>query len=137
MASYIQNSLIDDEKIIYSGRISIWAYLVAFILGVLFIPLFGIGLLLILIFYLHYRSIEVAFTDRRLIAKYGFISRHTIELNIEKIESIQVQQGILGRVFNYGSLIVSGAGNPQAPVPAVSDPMAFRRALLEYQDKLK
>jgi uncharacterized membrane protein YdbT with pleckstrin-like domain len=49
-----------------------------------------------------------------VIAKFGFISRSTVELNIHKIESIQVDQGIFGRLFNFSSIIVAGAGNPQA-----------------------
>ena len=77
----------------------------------------------------------MAFTNKRVIAKFGFISRKTIELNISKVESIQVNQGILGRIFNYGTLIVSGAGNPQAPIPGISDPMAFRRSFMESQDQ--
>ncbi|MDP3088977.1 MAG: PH domain-containing protein [Methylotenera sp.] len=58
-----------------------------------------------------------------------------LKLNIAKVESIQVNQGILGRIFNYGTLIVSGAGNPQAPIPGISNPMGFRRAFMESQDK--
>lgn len=75
-------------------------------------------------------------TNKRVIAKFGFISRQTIELNIGKVESIQVSQGILGRVFNFGSLVFAGAGNPQAPIPGISDPMTFRRVFMETQDEL-
>jgi len=73
-------------------------------------------------------------SNKRVIAKFGFISRKTVELNISKVESIQVNQGFLGRIFNFGTLVISGAGNPQAPIPGISDPMAFRRAFMESQD---
>ena len=52
-----------------------------------------------------------------------------------KVESVQVNQGMLGRIFNYGTLVISGAGAPQAPIPGISDPMAFRRAFMEFQDQ--
>jgi len=69
-----------------------------------------------------------------VIAKVGLISRKTIELNLQKIESIQVDQSILGRLFNFGSIVVAGAGNPQAPVRGISSPMNFRRAFIEAQE---
>ena len=46
-----------------------------------------------------------------------------------------MQQGVLGRIFDYGSLVISGAGTPQAPVTGISNPMGFRRAFMEAQDK--
>ena len=103
-------------------------------LGVLLIPLYGIGLILLIMAFVRYKTTELAFTNKRVIAKFGFISRQTVELYIPKVESIQVHQGILGRIFNYGSLIISGAGNPQAPIPGISDPMAFRRGFMEIQE---
>lgn len=135
--NYIESSLIGDEKVIYTGKPSIWAFSLAVLLSTLFVFVYGLGILLLLFIYFHYKSIELAFTDRRVIAKYGLISRSTVELNISKIESIQVTQSIIGRIFNYGDIVISGAGNPQAPIIAVSEPMKFRKALLEYQDEIK
>ena len=57
---------------------------------------------------------------------FGFISRRTIELSVGKVESVQVNQGMLGRIFNDGTLVVSGAGAPLAPIPGIPDTMAFR-----------
>ena len=70
-----------------------------------------------------------------MVAKTGFIKRSTIELNLSKVESIQVHQGLFGRILNYGSLVVSGAGNPQAPIPNIADPMSFRRLATEAQEQ--
>ena len=75
-------------------------------------------------------------TNKRVIAKVGFIWRKTVEMNIPKIESLQVKQGILGRLFNYGSVIVSGAGNPQAPIPGISNPVLFKNRYFEVQESL-
>lgn len=134
MASYIQNSLTSNEQIIAQARVSPWALLPTIVLGIPLLFLYGLGLLLWLAAYLRYRSTELAFTNKRVIAKFGFIRRATIELNLSRIESVQVVQGLLGRMFNFGTLVISGAGNPQAPIPGISDPMAFRRRFMEYQD---
>lgn len=135
MAGYIENALIKDEKIIYTGNITLCSLSPLIILGFLLLAVYGIGLLFWIVAFIRYKTTELAFSNKRVIAKFGFISRHTIELNISKVESIQVNQGILGRIFNYGTLIVSGSGNPQAPIPGISNPMEFRRAFMESQDK--
>lgn len=134
MASYIDGALIKDERVIYTGNISLWSLAPLIALGVLFLAAWGLGLVFWVVAYIRYKTTELAFTNKRVIAKFGFISRQTVELNISKVESIQVNQGILGRIFNFGTLIISGAGNPQAPIPGISDPMAFRRAFMEAQD---
>src|SRR5450830_588018 len=100
MASYIESALINDEKVIYTGNISLWSLLPLCILGFLLLPAFGLGLLLWLAAFIRYKSTELAFTNKRVMAKFGFIRRHTVELNLEKVESLQVNQGILGRIFN-------------------------------------
>lgn len=135
MASYIEDALIKDEKIIYVGKVSLWSLAPLITLGLLTIGLFGLGIFFWVIAFIRYKTTELAFTNKRVIAKFGFISRHTVELNISKVESIQVMQGILGRVFNFGTLVISGAGNPSAPIPGISEPMVFRRAFMESQDQ--
>jgi uncharacterized membrane protein YdbT with pleckstrin-like domain len=134
MASYIESALIKDEKVIYTGRISLWSLAPLIVLGLSTVPFLGLGLIFWIMAFIRYKTTELAITNKRVIAKFGFISRQTIELNISKVESIQVNQGILGRIFNYGTLVISGAGNPQAPIPGISDPMSFRRAFMESQD---
>lgn len=137
MSSYIEGALIKDEKVIYTGHISLWSLAPLIALGLLTVGFFGLGLIFWIMAFIRYMTTELAFTNKRVIAKFGFISRQTIELNISKVESIQVNQGILGRIFDYGTLIIAGAGNPQAPIPGISDPMSFRRAFMESQDSVK
>jgi uncharacterized membrane protein YdbT with pleckstrin-like domain len=134
MASYIEDALIKDEKVIYIGNISRWSLAPLIILGGFFLAAWGFGLVFWVAAYIRYKTTELAFTNKRVIAKVGFISRQTVELTISKVESIQVHQGILGRIFNFGTLIISGAGNPQAPIAGISNPMGFRRAFMEAQD---
>lgn len=137
MASYVENTLIKDEKIIYEGKISLWSLLPMILLGLILLPFAFVGLLFWLAALIRYLTTELAFTNKRVIAKFGFISRRTIELNLSKVESLQVNQGILGRIFNFGTLVISGAGNPQAPIPGISNPMTFRRSFMEYQDQVR
>lgn len=78
---------------------------------------------------------ELVITNRRIIAKFGFLRRDTIEINLSKIESIRVEQSILGRVFNYGGLIIIGTGGSKEPILEIDDPLEFRRQYDEILNK--
>ena len=134
MASYVENALTKGEQVVYQGKVSIWSLLPLLLLGLIFLAVFGLGLLFWAAAAISYFTTELAITNKRVIAKFGLISRSTIEINLQKIESIQVNQGILGRIFNFGSIVVSGAGNPQAPIPGISSPLQFRRAFVDTQE---
>jgi len=134
LASYIDGALIKDEQVVYVGNISLWSLAHLTVFGLLLLPAFGLGLVLWLVAYIRYKTTELAITNKRVIAKFGFISRHTVELNINKVEGIQVMQTITGRIFNYGSLIISGTGEQQAPIPGISNPLGFRKAFMSAQD---
>jgi uncharacterized membrane protein YdbT with pleckstrin-like domain len=134
MSNYIENSLLKDEQVKYLGHISAWSLLPTIILGFLTVWIFGLGLIFWIAAVIRYFTTELAITNKRVIAKFGFISRHTVELNMSKIESIQVDQGILGRIFDFGSLRIAGGGIPSAPVPGISNPLAFRKAFNEAQE---
>lgn len=134
MGSYVEGTLTRGEKVVHQGKVSIWSMLPLIIMGFLFLPFFGFGLLFWLAAAIKYLTTELAITNKRVIAKFGLISRSTVEINLQKIESIQVNQGILGRIFDFGSIVVSGAGNPQAPIPGISSPLQFRRAFVDTQE---
>ncbi len=69
---------------------------------------------------------ELAVTDRRVIFKRGLIRRHTVEMNMDKVESVDVDQSILGRLFNYGDVTVRGTGASIEPLRMIDDPLHFR-----------
>ncbi|MGA2126568.1 MAG: PH domain-containing protein [Xanthobacteraceae bacterium] len=69
---------------------------------------------------------EVAVTDRRVIYKTGFISRKTREMHMDKIVSVDVTQGILGRMLNYGDITINGSGQSIERIPAIDSPVEFR-----------
>ena len=66
---------------------------------------------------------EIAVTDRRVIYKRGFITRHTVEMNMDKVASVDVDQSILGRVLDYGTVHVIGTGAGGVQNATNSDPM--------------
>jgi uncharacterized membrane protein YdbT with pleckstrin-like domain len=69
---------------------------------------------------------ELAVTDHRVIYKTGLLSRHTLEMNRSKVESVDVNQTILGRIFGYGTIIVRGTGGSLEPMRRIADPLTFR-----------
>ena len=69
---------------------------------------------------------EVAVTNKRIIYKRGFISRYTIEMHLDKVESVDVDQSILGRIFGYGDIIIRGVGASLEPLRNIESPIEFR-----------
>ena len=69
---------------------------------------------------------ELAVTDHRVIYKAGLLARHTLEMNRDKVESVTVDQTILGRLFGYGTVIVRGTGSSLEPIRNIGDPLTFR-----------
>lgn len=126
MASYIASILGPDEHITYEGRTTNWIYVLPWIIAICTL---GIGLPLLLFPYFRQKSTELAVTDRRVIAKFGLISRRTIEMRMSKIESIRIEQGFWERVGGFGTVIVHGTGGASEPIPEVRDPIAFKKAV--------
>lgn len=75
------------------------------------------------------RTFEFVVTNRRLIYKRGLIRRDTFELRLAQIESIQVQQSVLGRILGFGALHVVGSGGSKRPFPNLGSPITFRRKI--------
>jgi uncharacterized membrane protein YdbT with pleckstrin-like domain len=69
---------------------------------------------------------ELAATDKRVIYKTGLLRRHTVEMNMDKVESVNVDQSILGRLFGYGTVTIRGTGGGIEPLANISDPITFR-----------
>ena len=146
--SYVNAVLGKDENIYYEAEVSYLPFLPQFILGGLLlltglVNLYaslklggGSGLALIILMLglivfippiIAKKTTELVITNRRIIAKFGLIQRHTIELKLSKVESIRVAQSILGRLLNYGNLEIVGTGGTREPIPRISNPLMFRR----------
>ena len=145
--SYLDDHLLDGEQIVYRARLH-WIifggaiFMVALGLALaialqaiqpgywyLGLALVGIGLLLAIGPAIRYTSSEFAVTDKRVLAKHGFIERESIETLLSKIEAISVDQGIIGRVFDYGSITITGTGGTEESFPRISQPLEFRRQI--------
>ena len=141
--SYISDNLIPNEKIILAGKLHWFIYahgLLLFLLGCLFSDappetatwyikwLLGISGVYHLVRAAVIKSTtELAITSKRILAKYGFISRRSVEIAHSKVESIRVQQGFLGRIFDFGTVIIYGTGGAASVLTFISQPMGFRK----------
>ena len=143
---YVERHLLPGERVLYKTRLH-WVLFVKPVLlvlagGVLAVLLrqvqdppwlwiFGaavalIGLVWAFVHYVEVMTSEFAVTTSRLIFKVGLISRYTTELLLAKVESIGVQQGLVGRLLNYGDLTVTGTGGAREVFRRVRDPIGFR-----------
>jgi uncharacterized membrane protein YdbT with pleckstrin-like domain len=77
----------------------------------------------------HRLTTETDVTDRRVVHKTGFIKRRTFEIALDKIESVDVEQSILGRIFNYGDVTIMGVGEGRQTISTIASPLAFRSAI--------
>jgi uncharacterized membrane protein YdbT with pleckstrin-like domain len=110
-----------------------WPALSAFV-GLLLLPqsaqAAGFFWLLAMLFSINplvqYFTSEFAVTNKRVLVKVGFISRHTLESLLSKVETVGVDQSILGRILGYGTIVVIGTGGTREPFRAITDPLEFR-----------
>jgi hypothetical protein len=72
---------------------------------------------------------EIIVTSRRLIYKTGFIARDTVEMNLDKVESVLVEQNLLGRFLDFGRVIVRGVGSGLEPIDRVASPLELHRTI--------
>src|SRR6185295_9477034 len=129
--SYVNSVLQPGERVIMRGRlhwIVYWQAILFLVLGIVLVvwesadawggmlrpaTAIAFGALFVLSFahawFIRWIT-EIAVTDRRIIYKRGFINRHTEEMNMDKVASVDVDQSILGRLLDYGSVHVIGTG---------------------------
>lgn len=119
MGNYVQDNLNKGEKIIYEASLH-W---------IIYLSLRGF-LTLFIAPAIEMSTSEFAITNKRIIIKLGLISRRTLELNLQKLESINIDQGIFGRMMGYGTVIVIGTGGTRMSYDKVANPAEFRR---QYQ----
>jgi uncharacterized membrane protein YdbT with pleckstrin-like domain len=122
---YVENNLIPGEQVVYRAElhwiIFIWPAIFSLIL---------IGIPWLIAAILQKKTTEMAVTNKRVIIKTGIISRRTIEMNLSKIENIEVNQSLIGRIFGYGIITIIGTGGTHEPFNTVSQPLDFRKAVL-------
>lgn len=128
MVQYVDKSLAKDEVILVRGRwpVAYWvgAWALLLLLGVIII-----GVFLFIRAVIRMKTTEFAVTDKRVIYKSGWLTRTTEELAVESIEGVHLDQSIWGRLFRYGTVVVTGTGEARIVFPPMAEPIAFRRAI--------
>jgi uncharacterized membrane protein YdbT with pleckstrin-like domain len=149
--SYVRSVLQPGEKVIMIGRLSWIVYhraIFLLVVGIILIvleriywgesivilvtaALFGVLTVgsAIQAWFVRWTT-EIAVTDRRVIYKRGFINRHTIEMNMDKVASVDVDQSVPGRVLNYGTVTVQGTGMSFEPLRRIESPLSLRNAII-------
>lgn len=154
MGRYIDEILQPGEKVLYSTNahwifylraITAWIVALAFLISSLTVPAAVPWLVLacraaaavvaIAALYwtirgwFHRLTTETDVTDRRVVHKTGFIKRRTFEIALDKIESVDVDQSIPGRILNYGDVTIMGVGEGRQRISTIASPLAFRSAI--------
>ncbi len=158
---YVEHNLNPGERVIYTTRLH-WVVLVRsmsvdLIFSILGFALIGwalggklsdhreaqasgycglaliiVGNALLILASLRRNATEMAVTNKRVIINVGLLTKRTIELFLAKVESVEVEQTISGRVLGFGSVTVRGTGGTYEPFRHVANPLEFRRQV-QYQ----
>ncbi len=127
--SYIEESLSAGEKVEGLFRLH-WFAWAPVALWILVAPLtLGITLFVALYVYLQLRYTEQGVTNKRVILKRGVIGRRTEEMKLTSIETVEIDQGIAGRIFGYGAVRITGRGISALVFKGIADPMAAKRQI--------
>jgi membrane protein YdbS with pleckstrin-like domain len=98
--------------------------------GIILIALFALAAVLVgLRAWFRRWTTEIAVTDRRVVLKRGFIRRHTVEMNMQKVESVDVDQSQMGRILDYGSVTIRGVGSTFERLDMVDAPLKLRSTI--------
>jgi uncharacterized membrane protein YdbT with pleckstrin-like domain len=152
MGRYIDEILQPGEKVLYSTNAhwifylpAIVAWIVALILvivsrettvqSVILLALASAAVVALVALYLtvkawfHRLTTETDVTNRRVVHKTGFIKRRTFEIALDKVESVDVDQSIAGRIFDFGNVTIQGVGEGRETITTIASPLAFRNAI--------
>jgi uncharacterized membrane protein YdbT with pleckstrin-like domain len=153
MGRYIDDILQPGEKVLYSTNAH-WIFfgsaILLWILAAVFLAISGmvapgsplmlvcwalaaiVGLVALyktVTAWFHRWTTETDVTSLRVVHKTGFINRKTFEMSLDKIESVDVNQSIAGRILDYGDVTIMGVGKSEEKLDTVTSPIAFRNAI--------
>ena len=140
---YVEDHLLPNEQIVYRAHLHKFVYLWPLVIALVMIAVAYVAFL----YYMYevaavalivalipliwaqivYTSSEFAVTNKRVIIKVGFIQRRTLETLLSKVEGIEVYQTFLARMFDFGTITVTGTGGTREQFANISAPLEFRR----------
>ena len=148
--SYIDSNLIAGERVTYRTRLHWLVLLAPALLFVLWLPLawylaqgelqgwFWVPLVLgaaaMVPAIVKRQSSDFAVTNKRVMMKAGVFTTRSVELFLNKVEAIAVDQSLLGKMFGYGSITITGSGGTHEAFSHIQGPMEFRRAVQSVTD---
>jgi uncharacterized membrane protein YdbT with pleckstrin-like domain len=135
MASFVENSLIPGEEIEAKATITWLSQFWYFVFALVLVMTVIFPILFIVLAIINVTSTELAVTNKKVIGKAGFIRRVSIDLPLEKLESVNIDQGIIGRILGYGRVSIRGVGGNNVSIPYIKKPMDFRRVVMGLLDR--
>ena len=137
---YIEANLLPGETVVQRARLHWIVFLKAIAVAVVGLAVLivqplvgaiivGIGLLMALPPWLARTTSEFGVTSKRVIIKVGLIRRRTLELLIRQVEAISVDQSLAGRIFNFGTITLTGTGGVRETFHNIANPLEFRRSI--------
>jgi len=150
--SYIDSNLLEGEQVVFRTRLHWLLFLgpVLFTVIILlpiawfvstttwssyaWIPI-AVGVFLLLATFIKRVSSDFAVTNKRIMMKVGVFRTRSIEILLSKVEAIAVDQSLLGRMFGYGDIAVTGSGGTRETFQQIQAPLEFRRAVQSVTDK--
>jgi uncharacterized membrane protein YdbT with pleckstrin-like domain len=127
--SYIEQSLSNGEKIEGLFKLHWLAWFPMVIWVILGFVTFGLTWLLAIYDFLRLKFMEQGVTNKRVILKKGIISRTTEEMKLASIETVEINQGIFGRILGFGTVKVTGRGISDVVFKGIDDPMSVKRQI--------
>lgn len=121
MGRYVNSILIKGEHVVYETKLHWRIYFTLRALFTLWLsPL------------IRRATSEFVITNKRVIVKVGLIRRKTLEMNLQKIESVNVEQGIMARILGYGTVTIVGTGGTKESFADIRKPLVFRKKFQEF-----
>lgn len=151
---YIESNLLENERVIFKTSLNFYYLIFPLLFLALFTFTFIINVVnkntgrastildicfIIALIYnisslLTYKTSEFGVTNKRVLSKFGFIKRTTTETLISKIETIKVDQSIIGRMLNYGNITIIGTGSTKNKFSEIDKPLLFKKNIEEQID---
>jgi uncharacterized membrane protein YdbT with pleckstrin-like domain len=127
--SYIEESLSSGEVVAASFRLHWFSRLPMVLWIILALPTLGLTLILAVYEYVRLRCIEQGLTNKRVVFKKGIISRSTEEMKLKSVETVEIEQSVLGRLFGYGDVKVTGRGISDVVFRSIADPILVKKQI--------